>query len=252
VAVLGPRSPSSPLRLLIPNSLTALGMLCGYVSIMFTLRGEYQAAAFTIFIANFFDLLDGRVAKALDATSEFGAQFDSLADIVVFGVAPAILVYQAFFASWGLVGVALGTVPLLAGGFRLARFLARKKEGRSEYFEGLPMPAAANLAVAYIPLSYDLWSELRYPQLELALVLMAGALMVSSLGYETNEVLAPRRILKSWKGYVYLISVVTMIVIPTKAFLFWALGFALFGLVRHLNRRQSPSGLVAPQPTTIP
>jgi CDP-diacylglycerol--serine O-phosphatidyltransferase len=221
-------------------------MLCGYAAIILTLRGEYQAAAFTIFIANFFDMLDGRVAKALEATSEFGAQFDSLADIVVFGIAPSILVYQAFFAPWGLLGVVLGTIPLLAGGFRLARFLAYKKEGRQEYFQGLPMPAAANLAVAYIPLSYDLWSELRHPLLALALVIMAGALMVSSLRYETNEVLAPRRILKSWKGYVYLISVITMIVIPTKAFLFWALSFAVYGILRHLTRRPAPAPEPAP------
>ncbi len=103
------------------------------------------------------------------------------------------------------------------------------------------MPAGADLTVAYIPFSYDLWSELRYPGLALALVLLAVALMVSPLKYENDEVLAPGRILRSWKGYVYLFSVVTMIVIPTRAFLFWALGFALYGLARHLRAGRRPA-----------
>ena len=228
-------------KLLIPNALTACNLLLGYAAILLTLRGEYQAAAFTIFAANFFDLLDGRVAKALGATSKFGAQFDSLADLAVFGVAPSVLVYQACFADWGGWGIVFGCLPLLAGAVRLARFQVSQQAGPTDYFHGLPMPAGADLAVAYIPLSFDLWSELRYPGLALALVLLAVVLMVSPLKYENDEVLAPNRILRSWKGYVYLLSVVTMIVVPTRAFLFWALGFALYGLVRHLHAARRPA-----------
>ena len=126
---------------LIPNLITALALLAGFYSIVKSIDGDYTLAGWAIVVAALMDLLDGRIARWIDAQSEFGAQFDSLTDVISFGVAPAILAYQ-----WGLVE--LGTFGFAAGFFfcvsvaaRLARFNVTSSSD-SQFFIGLPSPMA--------------------------------------------------------------------------------------------------------------
>ncbi|MEH7347653.1 CDP-diacylglycerol--serine O-phosphatidyltransferase [Gottfriedia acidiceleris] len=121
----------------IPNLLTIGNLLCGVLSITFNMSGLIMISSIFIFIAAFFDLLDGRVARKLKVNSEFGVELDSLADIVSFGVAPALL-FHAISAPSILTSLAFILFPTM-GALRLAKFSAKPTIG---YFKGLPIPAA--------------------------------------------------------------------------------------------------------------
>ncbi|MGG2027795.1 CDP-diacylglycerol--serine O-phosphatidyltransferase [Gottfriedia sp. S16(2024)] len=121
----------------IPNLLTIGNLLCGVLSITFNMSGLIMISSIFIFIAAFFDLLDGRVARKLKVNSEFGVELDSLADIVSFGVAPALL-FHSISAPSILTSLAFILFPTI-GALRLAKFSAKPTIG---YFKGLPIPAA--------------------------------------------------------------------------------------------------------------
>src|SRR5512138_2473170 len=111
-----------PSKVFIPNAITSTAILVGYLAIMAALGGYYVLSAWLLLCIALLDSLDGRVARALNATSEFGAQFDSLADVLNFGIVPSILFHQAFFYDLGLAGMVLSFMPTLFSAFRLARF----------------------------------------------------------------------------------------------------------------------------------
>lgn len=121
----------------IPNLLTIGNLLCGVISITFNMRGFLEVASIFIFVSAVFDLLDGKVARKLKVNSEFGVELDSLADIVSFGVAPALLFYSIATPSI-LTSLAFILFPTM-GALRLAKFSVKPTKG---YFKGLPIPAA--------------------------------------------------------------------------------------------------------------
>lgn len=158
------------------NAITIGNILSGFLSILFTLRADYTNAALAIFAALLFDGLDGRVARFLDNTSEFGRELDSLSDVVSFGVAPALLVYSTALSSVGLLGLTAAASIVVAGAIRLARFNILKG---LKYFLGLPIPVAGvflsslaytettiapkTLAVLVIIIAYLMISKVKYP-----------------------------------------------------------------------------------------
>lgn len=160
----------------IANIFTLANALSGFLSIVFALNKEYSDAALMLFFALIFDGMDGRVARFLESNSEFGVQLDSLSDIVSFGVAPAILVYQVYLYSAGTLGIAACAAIILAGILRLARFNILKGLG---YFLGLPIPVVGvflaalvytntavspkSLSILMILLAYLMISKVRYP-----------------------------------------------------------------------------------------
>jgi len=158
------------------NLVTLGNAFFGFLSIVATLNGDYSQAALMLFFALIFDGMDGRVARFLDVTSDFGVQMDSLADIVSFGVAPAILMYETSLHSTGALGIAASVAIILAGIIRLARFNILKG---LNYFLGLPIPVVGvflaaliytntvvsekSLAVMMLLLAYLMISRIRYP-----------------------------------------------------------------------------------------
>ena len=158
------------------NVVTIGNILSGFISIMFTLRADYANAVLAIFAALLFDGLDGRVARFLDNTSEFGKELDSLSDVVSFGVAPALLVYSTALSPIGLLGAAASASLVVAGAVRLARFNILKG---LKHFVGLPIPVAGvfisslvytetniapkTLAILSIIIAYLMISKVRYP-----------------------------------------------------------------------------------------
>lgn len=160
----------------IANLFTYGNAISGFSSMLFTLNGEYVNAAFMLVLAIVFDGMDGRVARFLDNTSDFGRELDSLSDAISFGAAPALLVYQAYLSDIGPLGVAACAFVVAGGITRLARFNLLKGLG---YFVGLPIPvvgvflaslvytgtaiAPKTLAVVMILLSYLMISKVRYP-----------------------------------------------------------------------------------------
>ncbi len=147
------RSPAHRLRrgiFLLPSLFTAGNLFCGIFAILFALDGEFHRAAVLIVAAHLLDGVDGAVARLTHTTSQFGVEFDSLADVVSFGVAPAVLMHVFALAPWGTwggLGAALFTV---CGALRLARYNVQTLAVEKSYFTGLPIPAAAAMIAATI------------------------------------------------------------------------------------------------------
>ncbi|HVK90714.1 MAG TPA: CDP-diacylglycerol--serine O-phosphatidyltransferase [Mycoplana sp.] len=148
----GPRLRQLPLRVIIPNLITILAICAGLTGIRLAFENRYELAVGMVLLAAFLDGIDGRVARLLKATSKFGAQMDSLADIVNFGVAPALVLYVFVLDQARSIGWIAALIFAIAAGLRLARFNVmsereNKASWQSEYFVGVPAPAGAMLVL---------------------------------------------------------------------------------------------------------
>jgi CDP-diacylglycerol--serine O-phosphatidyltransferase len=141
---------------ILPSLLTCGSISSGYLSIISSLDGEFSKAAWFIVLAVAFDMTDGRVARLTRTTSEFGVQLDSLADLISFGLAPSIMMYQLVLSTMGKLGIAVAILFVLCSALRLAKFNVNARGGIvHSSFMGLPTPASAGLLVSFV-LSYEL------------------------------------------------------------------------------------------------
>lgn len=148
----GPRLREIPLRLIVPNVITVLAICAGLSGIRLAFENRFELAVAMVLVAAFLDGIDGRVARLMKATSKFGAQMDSLADIVNFGVAPALVLYAFVLDQARSLGWIAALIYVIAAGLRLARFNVMaerevKASWQSEYFVGVPAPAGAMLVL---------------------------------------------------------------------------------------------------------
>jgi CDP-diacylglycerol--serine O-phosphatidyltransferase len=165
-----------PFRKIVPNMVTSGNLLCGLFSLMLAFHGRYVPAAWMIFFAVIFDGLDGNVARSLGGGSQFGLEYDSLADLVSFGVAPGMMMYMAALDGFGgILGALVASFYALCVALRLARFNVVHVPG---LFQGLPSPAGG-LFVA----SFTLAKLPHHPLLIALLLTFSGLLMVSSIPY---------------------------------------------------------------------
>lgn len=163
----GPRIREIPLRMVFPNLLTVLAICAGLSGIRFAFEGRFETAVVMVLIAAFLDGLDGRVARLLKATSKFGAQMDSIADIVNFGVAPALVLYAFLLEKAGSPGWIAALLFTIACGMRLARFnvleeVQDRPSWQAEYFVGVPAPAGAAVVMLPLYLSFIGFEQARY------------------------------------------------------------------------------------------
>ena len=140
---------------LLPNILTTSALFAGFYSIVQAMNGAYDHAALAIFIALILDGLDGRVARLTNTQSSFGAEYDSLSDMVSFGVAPGLIVYVWALQPLGKLGWIAAFIYCSCAAFRLARFNVKLDIDNKQFFFGLPSPAAAALIASFIWISYD-------------------------------------------------------------------------------------------------
>src|SRR3954469_1012249 len=171
---------------LLPSLLTMGNMFCGYACVVYAMRGEYATAAPFIGFAVILDMLDGRIARLTNTTSEFGVEFDSMADIISFGVAPAVLSYAWGLQSLGRLGWAAGFMFVACAAMRLARFnILSATGGDKRYYVGMPSPpAAAVIAATVFMYPYGLY-DYRAALPALAMVLVPAVLMVSTIKYRS-------------------------------------------------------------------
>jgi CDP-diacylglycerol--serine O-phosphatidyltransferase len=170
---------------LLPSMFTMANMFCGYACIVHAMRGEFATAAPFIGFAIVLDMLDGRVARLTGTTSEFGVEFDSLADVISFGVAPALLAFTWGLQPLGRVGWAAGFLFVAAAAVRLARFNIQAATQDKKYFAGLPSPAAAAVPAATVfayPVGLD---EPALALFALAVVIVPALLMVSTVRFRS-------------------------------------------------------------------
>lgn len=183
---------------LLPNLITLSSIFCGFDSIRLSAsardEGDFLRAAMLIIFAMFFDILDGRVARMTKTQSAFGVQIDSLADVVSFGVAPALLVYEWTLHRFGLVGLFSAFVFCACGAVRLARFnvLSMGEAGKphkpSKFIVGLPIPGAAGILVAIVVANHaagGLFGAAEYAWAILTTTLVLSALMVSTVHFRS-------------------------------------------------------------------
>lgn len=178
---------------LLPNLLTTCCLFGGFYAIVASIDGNFERATLAIFAAMIFDGLDGRVARLMGTETAFGKEFDSLADAVAFGLAPAVVTYQwgveriaEYGSAWGRFGWIACFFYAAATAMRLARFNARSATQDKRYFEGLPSPSGAAIVAAFIALAHD-YDITRLPGLILAFVvtLASATLMVSKFPYRS-------------------------------------------------------------------
>lgn len=176
---------------LLPNLFTTAGLFAGFYAIVAATSDRFEAAAVAIFVAMVMDGIDGRVARLTNTQSEFGVQYDSLSDMVCFGLAPALVVYEwalrdlsAYGWFWAKVGWLAAFIYAAGAALRLARFNAQVGVADKRYFQGLPSPSAAAVVAGFVWLGTDagfLGRELVWPAL--VLTLLPGLLMVSNFRY---------------------------------------------------------------------
>jgi len=176
---------------LLPSMLTVSNLLCGYASIVYSTRGDFDTAAVLIGVAMVVDTLDGFIARLTNSQSAFGAELDSLADVVSFGVAPAILAFTWGLWPLGRFGWAAGFLYVTAAAMRLARFNIQGMAATDKrYFAGLPSPAAASVTAATVFLYPWGIQDPRIAGLALPMLLVPGFLMVSTIRFRSVKAMA--------------------------------------------------------------
>jgi len=227
------RSHTRRLRVVIPNIITIAAILAGYIAILEVFRGEYMAATALILIASVLDMLDGSVARAINATSDFGVEFDSLADLINYGVAPSVLLYFLYFYNWGVVGIVLSFLPIACSGIRLARFnITADPDIPTKYYIGLPTTVSAVVLMGFVifihsqPYLYD-------ASLAAAFVtVLVSVLMISDVQYDKANILSVRYILKTRRVITGMVIILSLVLLPEIAFFAWGLLYIMYGVTR--------------------
>lgn len=258
--------PRIPVRMMVPNFFTLIGLCAGLTSIRMSIEGRYDFALAAIVFAALLDGLDGRVARLLKASSRFGAELDSLADFVNFGVAPAIMIF-----TWGLGGHrSLGWIAVmlfaLASALRLARFNASLEEDKpkwqGDFFSGMPTPAAAIVVLLPIylaQLGLDLRDSPLLLNLVLAYTMVIGVMMVSNIPTYSGKLLG-ERIGREWVLPIFILVMLALACLVTYPYATLAiaslvyLGFIPWTLQRYrrLERLHAPPAPVTPAQASTP
>lgn len=167
----------------IPNTFTALNMACGFNAILFAFHGQFYKACMFIVLGAIFDSVDGRVARMTNTQSSFGEQFDSLSDLVSFGVSPAIVYYFRFLTDAGRPGMVACFFFMLCGALRLARFNANIDKNKSDYFQGLPIPGGATAVISMVFMAEFYPELITMKALTVAYLIFYAALMISNIPF---------------------------------------------------------------------
>lgn len=169
---------------IVPSLITSASFFCGFYAIVSSINGSFYYAAWAIVFAMLFDGLDGRVARATGATTEFGVEYDSLSDLIAFGAAPAILMYNWVLVPFGKIGWMAAFLFVICGALRLARFNTQSSEIRKDRFVGLPIPMAAGLLATIVLLTNGALEINKAPAVIIVVMIYLLALfMVSSIPY---------------------------------------------------------------------
>lgn len=249
---------SPPLRrgvYLLPNLVTTGGLFCGFYSVISTFREAYLIAAIAVLVALVCDALDGRIARLTHTTSSFGVQYDSLSDVIAFGVAPGVLAYRWALETWGAWGWLAASLYVTCGALRLARFNVQVDTTDKQHFVGLPIPAAAGVIATTILMYYFLGGEgATNKHITLLLLIYAlGGLMVSTVPYYSFKDLHIRNRQPFWWLIAGIIVVQVTIAEPQlmlfSIFSLYALSGPILMLLQRFRSTPAaspPLGLAAP------
>ncbi len=220
---------------ILPNTLTLCGMFLGFYSIIAALRGDYLQAAWAIMLAMVFDGLDGWVARLTHSTTRFGIELDSLSDLVSFGVAPAVMLYQWALGDFGRVGWACAFIFMACGALRLARYNVQMGSTESKAFTGMPIPAAATIVASTVIFYYEIWDH--DPERNifiLLLTLLLAALMVSTLRYHGAKEIDFRKRKPFWILVAVVVVFAIMVIHKEIALFMFAMLYIFGGIIENI------------------
>src|SRR5262245_60893676 len=241
---------------LLPGLFTVANMFCGYACVVYAMRGEFTTAAPFIGFAIVLDMLDGRIARMTGTASEFGVQFDSLADVISFGVAPAILSFSWGLAPLGRLGWAAGFLFVTGAALRLARFNIQSAAGGDKrYFVGMPSPAAAAVPAATVFAYPDGFTDYRAALPALAMVLVPALLMVSTIRFRSFKTIdlqsrRPYSVLLLVAGGIMLITTHPQVTLVVMAYTYLMSAFIGMAISRFRQRDDRGTGESGPAQTT--
>ncbi len=223
---------------ILPNLFTTGSLISGFYSIVKTMNGDYRVAAWFILVAAIFDGLDGKVARLTGTTSKFGVEYDSLADLVAFGVAPGVLMYSWALKPFGKLGWLAAFLYVVCGALRLARFNVQVTTVESKRFVGLPIPAAAAMVAASVLLFFHLGGtgEIAKKVSVLVLIYVLAFLMVSSIRFHSFK--DPELFKRQPFGFlvVGIFLIVCIIAMPEIMLFSLIFGYMLSGPIGYLFR----------------
>mgnify|MGYP002621927366 FL=1 len=232
---------------LLPNLFTTAGLFAGFFAIIAAMSGRFEAAAIAIFIAMFMDGIDGRLARMTNTQSDFGKEYDSLADMVSFGLAPALVMYQWALTPLGKVGFAAAFVYAAGAALRLARFNTQVGIVDKRYFQGLASPPAAALVVGFVWWGYDgAWVRADLDWIAALLTATAGVLMVSNVRYNSFKDLDLKGKVPFFK-ILFVVAIFVLVALDPPRVLFavaffYALSGPILTLVMLRQRRAARKG----------
>lgn len=220
---------------LLPNLFTTASLFSAFYSIVASMKGHYSIAAIAIFIGMIADGLDGRIARLTNTQTEFGGEYDSLSDMVTFGVAPALLLYSWGLFQLGKLGWLVAFIYTAAVALRLARFNTQIDVVDKKYFQGLACPSAAAIVASFVWVcKQNHWNHSLVIGSAVVLALSSAVLMVSNIRYYSFKEL-------DFKGKVPFVSVLVMVILfvaiaanPAAVLLLAFLGYALSGPIQTL------------------
>jgi CDP-diacylglycerol--serine O-phosphatidyltransferase len=223
---------------IIPNLFTAMNMFSGFLSIVNTSQGKFIYAAWLIIIAAIFDALDGIMARLTKSSSELGVELDSLSDVVSFGAAPSFLIYHSYLFQFNTLGIILSSLPMLAGGLRLARFNVQLVGFEKTFFKGLPIPMSALTLASYSLAFYAYPGGYPYPlnEIIIPLIILLSYLMISKIKYDALPKFKPGELKEKPYLIILVFLAIYMLVFYTfgQAVFFIFIFIILFGIFRHL------------------
>ena len=226
---------------ILPNLLTIGNMYCGLLAIVYTINDDFRLAGWMILLGLLFDGSDGHVARLTKSTSAFGKELDSLADVVSFGVAPAILVYRSVLQDFHHIGIFIVTIYAITGALRLARYNVQSG-GTVKAFTGLPIPGAGCLIASFILMkvkySHPLFNEPAAIFMTAVFVVLLAFLMVSKITYPKQALFRVRRN-RAFQYTFVLIILISMIMLKPTLFVFvFILGYVTIGPLNYLSKNR--------------
>jgi CDP-diacylglycerol--serine O-phosphatidyltransferase len=227
---------------IVPSLVTSMAFFCGFYAIVASINADFYKAAWAIILAMIFDGLDGRIARAIGATSNFGVEFDSLSDLMAFGLAPAILTYNWVLQPFGRAGWMAAFLFALCGALRLARFNVQRSGERKDHFVGLPIPMAAGVLATTVLLTHGALEIEKAPGMAILLtVYILALLMVSNIPYRNFKYIdtKKRRSFHLFLGIVLFFFIAALA--PHHMLFAMAAAYTLHGPIEAaLSRRKSP------------
>ncbi len=223
---------------ILPSLFTTGNVFCGFYAFVAVLNEQFYFAAWAIVAGMIFDGLDGRIARLTKTTSAFGEQYDSLADIITFGMAPALLAYSWVLKPFGRLGWMAAFLFLLCAALRLARFNVTKPEIRSEHFIGLPSPASAVVIASIVIAFEDLFATRMNPFIMVMVVYALAFLMVSNIKYPAFKQFDFKKRVVFSRFLFVILFIYVLATIPRVALFILGITYAIIGPIGLLIKNK--------------